>query len=77
MIGIVVYDTLKLYLKKNTNMIIKWPNDILINNKKVSGTLIEFLSSGNKITDVIIGIGINLHHNPFILKNVATHLEIL
>jgi BirA family biotin operon repressor/biotin-[acetyl-CoA-carboxylase] ligase len=34
----------------------KWPNDILINEKKVSGTLVELAGSG-----VIIGVGINTH----------------
>ena len=32
--GIVVYDTLKFFLEKKTNLYIKWPNDILINKKK-------------------------------------------
>jgi BirA family biotin operon repressor/biotin-[acetyl-CoA-carboxylase] ligase len=38
---------------------IKWPNDILIDGKKVSGVLIEY--SGNF---VVIGIGINIKSNP-------------
>ena len=38
---------------------IKWPNDILIDGKKVSGTLIEY--SGRF---VIVGIGINIKSNP-------------
>ena len=31
--GIVVYDTIKFFLEKNTNLYIKWPNDLLINKK--------------------------------------------
>lgn len=38
---------------------IKWPNDILIDNQKVSGILIEKIFSG-KQSDDIVGIGINI-----------------
>lgn len=39
---------------------IKWPNDIYINEKKVSGILIECVYEDNKKTCEIIGIGVNL-----------------
>ncbi len=49
---------------------IKWPNDILVDNKKVSGTLIEY--SGRF---VIIGIGINVNSNPTVEKYLTTKLD--
>ena len=75
MVGIVVYDSIKKFILNNIKISIKWPNDIFINNKKVAGILIEFISSGNYITDVIIGIGINIKNNPLILKNTTTCLS--
>jgi BirA family biotin operon repressor/biotin-[acetyl-CoA-carboxylase] ligase len=39
---------------------IKWPNDILIDGKKVGGILIENEVRGNKVAYSIIGIGINV-----------------
>lgn len=38
---------------------IKWPNDIILNNKKLCGILTEMSGELNKINYVVIGIGIN------------------
>jgi BirA family biotin operon repressor/biotin-[acetyl-CoA-carboxylase] ligase len=39
---------------------IKWPNDILVNGKKLSGVLTESHWIGNELIGVIVGIGINV-----------------
>ena len=44
---------------------IKWPNDILVRQKKVAGILIENTISGKHIAHTIIGIGLNLNQLKF------------
>jgi len=39
---------------------IKWPNDILLNGRKVAGILIETVWSGEDVDCVVIGIGVNV-----------------
>lgn len=59
---------------------IKWPNDILINNKKVAGILTEVNSVNNFVNFVILGIGLNVNTKtsefPLELKEIATSLLI-
>ncbi len=49
---------------------IKWPNDILVDNKKIAGVLIEYASRF-----VIVGIGINIKTNPTVNSYKTTKLE--
>jgi BirA family biotin operon repressor/biotin-[acetyl-CoA-carboxylase] ligase len=37
----------------------KWPNDVLMNGRKVCGILAEMNTTGNKVNFVVIGMGIN------------------
>ena len=43
---------------------IKWPNDIYLNNKKLAGILTEFRVRGNEPDYVILGMGLNVNWNP-------------
>lgn len=49
---------------------IKWPNDILVDKKKISGILIEY--SGDY---VIVGIGINVNSNPTVDRYKTTKMD--
>ena len=64
---------------KIDGMGIKWPNDILINGKKVCGILTELSAEAEKVDWVIIGIGLNVNHSeadfPDDISSVATSLR--
>lgn len=55
---------------------IKWPNDILVNGKKVCGILTEMKAEMDYIHGVIIGVGINVNVESFPedLQSMATSL---
>ena len=55
------------FLKTETSEVsIKWPNDIYIQNKKVAGILIENSVKGRNVSSAIIGIGLNLNQEIFV-----------
>ena len=45
--------------------LIKWPNDIVMNGKKVCGILTEMSAQFDYINHIVIGIGINVHNEDF------------
>lgn len=54
---------------------IKLPNDILVNNEKISGILTETKISKNYLKEIIIGVGINLNQKHFsFIGNKSTSL---
>lgn len=59
MAAVAVVSAVREYL--GLNAVIKWPNDILINGKKVSGILTEMKSDMDRINFVAVGIGVNVN----------------
>lgn len=59
---------------------IKWPNDILVNGKKVAGILTELNAELDRAKYVVLGIGIDVNQTtrdfPHELRSVATSLRI-
>jgi BirA family biotin operon repressor/biotin-[acetyl-CoA-carboxylase] ligase len=57
---------------------IKWPNDIVVNGKKVCGILTEMSTMNDKLECVVIGMGINANRDVFPeeLKKTATSLKL-
>lgn len=68
-----IEETLNLQLK------IKWPNDLISDNKKVCGILIETQIQNIEKTKVVIGIGINVNQTNFPdeIKDKSTSLKLL
>lgn len=57
---------------------IKWPNDIIVNRKKVCGILTEMSAELNTVNYIVVGIGVNVNVEAFPqdIKETATSLKI-
>ena len=57
---------------------IRWPNDLLLNDKKFCGILTEVHTESNHVHHAIIGIGMNVNHHQFPdeLRGTATSLRL-
>ncbi|MBI2722698.1 MAG: biotin--[acetyl-CoA-carboxylase] ligase [Bacteroidetes bacterium] len=56
---------------------IKWPNDIMVNDKKIAGILIENIITNNVISGSVTGIGINVKQCEFDGKMNAVSFQML
>ena len=75
-IALAVYDVVAMYCNQKIN--IKWPNDIMVNDKKIAGILIENSFRGDEIANSVAGVGLNVNQKLFDDFNLrATSLAIL
>jgi BirA family transcriptional regulator, biotin operon repressor / biotin---[acetyl-CoA-carboxylase] ligase len=70
-----VLDTLKFF--KIPDLSIKWPNDILSGNKKISGMLIENNFKTSKSIQSIIGVGLNVNQDDFSHLPQASSMKLI
>ena len=77
-LNIAICLALKDYLKDKLShtIHIKWPNDILVHEKKISGILIENQLQGHAIVQTIAGIGFNINQQHF-ASSSATSLSLV
>lgn len=67
LMSLCVRDIISKYLMENnekSNIQLKWPNDILVEEKKISGILIEVEQDKNGENHLVVGIGVNLIYAP-------------
>jgi BirA family biotin operon repressor/biotin-[acetyl-CoA-carboxylase] ligase len=57
---------------------LRWPNDLLISNRKCGGILVESKTENTEVAFVVVGIGINVHQRTFDsgLSTPATSLDL-
>jgi len=60
-------------------VLVKWPNDVVVGDKKLAGILVESQVRGTELGAVVVGVGLNVGRMelPSELENVATSLAAL
>jgi BirA family biotin operon repressor/biotin-[acetyl-CoA-carboxylase] ligase len=56
---------------------LKWPNDVLIDGKKVCGILAEMNAEATRVRYIVVGIGINVNQAGFPKELAATSLRLV
>ena len=59
----------------NINARVKWPNDVLVDGKKISGILSEMDAEIDRVNFISIGIGLNVNNDPTPYEPMATSLK--
>jgi len=56
---------------------VKWPNDLLVDNRKVAGILAQITIRSNRVEEVFLGIGLNLNQSHLDENFYATSVKML
>jgi len=73
-VALATHECLNYFLGQNEHLKIKWPNDILFEDSKLSGILIENLLSAESNYS-IVGVGVNVNSSPLKLDHLTTSLK--
>lgn len=53
---------------------LKWPNDVMVDGRKISGILLEGQAEGHGVQWLVVGTGVNVLHHPAESRHPATNL---
>lgn len=67
--GMAVVDVLRSFNIKNA--MLKWPNDIIVDHRKIAGILIETVHANNRL-NVVVGVGLNYDMSSIKTDNIKT-----
>ncbi|MFQ5984143.1 MAG: biotin--[acetyl-CoA-carboxylase] ligase [Alphaproteobacteria bacterium] len=71
-----LHDGLRALLRPPIDLVLKWPNDLLLNGRKVSGMLLESAMAARGAVDwLVIGVGVNVASHPASADFPATSLR--
>ncbi|WP_425390402.1 biotin--[acetyl-CoA-carboxylase] ligase [Ekhidna sp.] len=72
--GLAIIDALKNHVSHN--LVLKWPNDVYVNEKKIAGILIESNIRGSVLESSVVGVGLNVNQGGFNFpKATSLYLE--
>lgn len=74
--SLALQDYLGKELGPNATPLIKWPNDILVNEFKIAGILIESQVAGQQFNNMVVGIGLNVNQTGFSLARATSMLNV-
>lgn len=72
--SLAVLETLRPIVSEERDLSLKWPNDVLLNGRKVAGVLLESFRLENGRIWVAAGVGVNVEHTPAEVMFPATCL---
>lgn len=71
-ISLGVYDWVKQWVAEEHEVKIKWPNDIYVEDQKIAGILVENSIQGNELKHSVVGMGINVNQQNFMLDKACS-----
>jgi len=72
--AVALREALASFLAPQLNVQMKWPNDILVQDRKIAGILLEAQSERDR-TRIVLGMGTNISHHPQEAEFLATSLR--
>lgn len=75
-VGLAVRDAIAAVLPNPDAVKVKWPNDVLVHQKKISGILLESQIAGQRVESLVVGVGVNVHTRDFPPELNATSVSL-
>ena len=77
-VGLALADTIETLVPEVPMISLKWPNDLVVADRKLGGVLAEARWQGEQLSWVVVGVGLNIANPiPQALESIATSLSLL